>query len=585
MQYSWLPQEARQLVPRAPPAVIISQQRYERITSNATQAPKKEQQRQWQQRQRDQEQLRAGGEELLRQFGGRKLCSSIQEQCITEQRAQEQHKKAAIREAREKSALDRSEEQRVRAERIAKAQLLLEQLRPGPRELQCARLQSQVMRSVNVQRQLQMDFAQIMRAQRALDRRVYGEQVLLGLEQAQRQQAEQCQQQVEHKRELQLAIQQRRQERASEREAQLKQERAERERHEREVQQQEAKEREAQAQRQRQRREHALAALAMAKQQEQRLQMLDEVEQSKCEVHNEAKGQLDALKRELGKQRMQRRLLRNEQLALEIKPRLHYSAGEDLARHERQLAAMREAHSAEQRAHRERLEVAIGERVQTQRQEQAAALVARQQAEEQRRQDEAQRLQNEQIYLNFKRDERQQRLRGMHALRGQLDKQLQERAAVEAQPEINYNRNAVLETMREDEFFFNYAHQLMTTARNEGCPLKPFVRAVQQYKSDNHIDAGIRVPRHLVSKLTMGLRTEGDSQAATKQPEQPLQDSKEEQQRLSRIREKLQEIEKLVREEALERAKDNSETTKPQESPSPPNLKLNLTGKTNRTES
>ncbi|XP_030081863.1 uncharacterized protein LOC115483756, partial [Drosophila hydei] len=61
--------------------------------------------------------------------------------------------------AQEESIAVQREEQLRQKQRIEKAQQLLEQLRPGPRELHCAKLQSEVLRGIIAQRQLQTQFA------------------------------------------------------------------------------------------------------------------------------------------------------------------------------------------------------------------------------------------------------------------------------------------------------------------------------------------------------------------------------------------------------------------------------------------
>jgi len=519
MQYSWLPQERRQVTIREKPPLVISLQRYGRLQWNANQLAREKQLQRQQQQQRYEEQLRLGGEELLRWFAGRKLCRTQQEQCFSAQRRQKQEQEQTKQSSQEASLAEQREEQRRQRERIEKAQQLLEQLRPGPRELLCAKLQSEVMRAVNVQRHLQSQFAAAAQQQRTLDKRIYGEQVLNGLEEAQMRHCEQRRQLGEHKRELLQSIKQRQEERNAAKAKELEIAHQERQRNEQQLKEQLDKERATQAHKLQLRREHALAALEATEQRQQRLQMLEEVEQMQCEVHNEAKAKLDSLKIDQARQRVQRRLQRNEQLAKELAPRLHYSAGEDQARHARQLDEMRRAHSVEQQTRRQRLEKVKSERLAMQRSEQKQAEMAKERAENERREDVERRLQNELIHVQFKRQQRQEQLRRQHELRAQLDKQQQLLLEDQARPGTNYNRLAQLECLREDAFFVDYAHRLMVEAHNKNCPLKPFLRVVEQYKSENRICAEIRIPPHLITKLTMGRRTKGDSLAEKEQQE------------------------------------------------------------------
>jgi len=125
---------------------------------------------------------------------------------------QDEHLEAK-RQAEEEAKASRLEHQKTRRERIEAAQKLLEQLRPGPRELQCARLQSEVMRSINAQQKVQAEFAKATRRQEELDRKIYQEQVLRGFEDAQLRHREQCQQLAEHKKELLQLIAERERER------------------------------------------------------------------------------------------------------------------------------------------------------------------------------------------------------------------------------------------------------------------------------------------------------------------------------------------------------------------------------------
>ncbi|KAM8708948.1 hypothetical protein ACLKA7_015852 [Drosophila subpalustris] len=561
MQYSWLPQERRQVTIREKPPLVISLQRYGRLQWNANQLAREKQLQRQQQQQKYEEQLRLGGEELLRRFAGRKLCQTQQQQCFSAQRRQKEELEEIKQHSQEASLAERREERRQQRARIEKAQQLLEQLRPGPRELLCAKLQSEVMRGINAQRQLQSQFAAAAAERRSLDKRIYNEQVLNGLEEVQLRHSEHRRQLGEHKRELFQSIKQRQEEREAAKAKELEIARQERQRNEQQLKDQLDKERAAQAHKLQQRREHALAALVATEQRRQRLQMLEEVEQLQCEVHNEAKAKLDSLKIDQARQRVQRRLQRNEQLAKELAPRLHYSAGEDLARHERQLDEMRRAHSVEQQKRQRRLEKAKTERLEMQRAERDQAEMAMEKAKIERREDVERRLQNELIHVQFKQQQRQEQLRRQHELRIQLDKQQQQLLEDQARPGTNYNRLAQLECLREDAFFVDYAHRLMAEARDKGCPLKPFLRVVEQYKSENRIGAEVRIPPHLVTKLTMGRRTKGDSLAVKQQQEKKKTESEgndqapnEEENCMKNIKENLKKIEALVLAEAKQKA-------------------------------
>lgn len=544
MQYSWLPQERRQVRIREKPPLVISLQRYARLQANANKAAEQQRQESQKQRQLSEEQVRLGGEELLRRFAGRNLCATEQEQCRRDRLQQQQEEQLAKERAQEESIAVQREEQLRQKQRIEKAQQLLEQLRPGPRELHCAKLQSEVLRGIIAQRQLQTQFAAANEQQQALDRRIYSEQVLNGLEEAQLRQQQRSQQLGEHKRELLKSIEQRQLERNAEKAEQQELERLERQRNQLQVKQQLDKERTEQAAKVQQRRQYALASLEAAEHQRKQQQLLDKVELTLCEVHNEAKARLDNLKIDLAKQRVQRRLQRNAQLAQQLAPRLHYSASEDQRRHERQLAEMRRTHSVEQQERRQRREQSKAQRLATQQVEQQHAEAAKQQAKLEHSDDVARRLENERIHVQFKRQLRQEQLRRQHELRAQLDKQEQQRRDEQARPETNYNRLAQLECLREDARFVDYAHRLMVEAQTRGCPLQPFMRVLAQYKSANRIGAEVRVPRHLITKLTMGRRTKGDSPAAKQQR------TSEEDEYNKRIAETLKKIEALVLEDA-----------------------------------
>ncbi|XP_022229965.2 trichohyalin [Drosophila obscura] len=563
MQYSWLPQERRALIIREKPPLVISNKRFARIQANASQAAKQERQYRQQLRDQAEEQLRAGGEELLRQFGGRKLCITEAEQCRREVQQMREQELVAKRLAEEESAAARREAQRSQKQRIAAAKKLLEQLRPGPRELQCARLQSEVLRSVQAQRQVQVVFTQALERQREQDRRIYHEQVHNGIEEAQRRQAERCQQLGEHKQDLLSAIAERARERQAAKAEEYEQARQERERNQRQLREQQRKDDEKQVARRRQKRQEALASLAMAEQRQQRLLMLEEVEQAQCDIHNEGKGRLEQMKRDIARSRVQQRIQRNEKLALELAPRLHYSAGEDEARHKRQLVEMQKAHSAEQARRRQSREQAKTTRLAIQREAEQLAQASRQQAEADKRDAVDLRLKNDLVHVQFKRQQRQEQLQRMRQLRQQLDEQVRQRHEEETRPDTNYNREAQLECLREDAFFFDYARQLMDEAQARGCPLKPFVRAVGQYKNENRIGAGIRVPPHMVTRLPMGRRTAGDSPAeAEVKAKSSVEEAKlaeEEQQQRRNIEESLKMIETLMLAEATAKEQSKKE--------------------------
>lgn len=338
----------------------------------------------------------------------------------------------------------------------------------------------------------------------------------------------------------------------------------ERERNERMMKDQQAKEKELQAAKQRKKKDEALASLVMSDQRQKRLQMLEEMEQVRCDIHNKAKGDLEQLKRDRAKERVEQRIRRNEKLAKELAPRLHYSAQEDEERHKRQLEEMRKVHSAEQAKWRKSKEQAKNARLAVQREEEELAKKSRQKAEEDRRLAEEQRLQNHLTNVQFKRQQREEHIQRIRKLRQDLDEQVKKRIEEETRPGTNYNREAQLEELREDAFFFDYAHQLMDEAQAKGCPLKPFIRAVGQYKNDNRIGAEIRIPRHMITRLPMGRRTQGDSQAEGKEKPSDKQEpnskelSKEEKLLRQKIQENLKKIEELV----LQEGKDKDDQKK-----------------------
>ncbi|XP_016997085.2 trichohyalin isoform X1 [Drosophila takahashii] len=555
MQYCWLPQERREPVFREKPPVVLSSSRYQRIRANASQAAKQEQLHQQELRSQADEKLRIGGEELLRKFAGRNLCITREEECARElKQMQDQHLEAK-RLAEEETKASRLEHQKTRKDRIEAAQKVVEQLRPGPRELQCARLQSEVMRSVNVQREVQAEFAKANQRQQELDRKIFQEQVLRGFEEAQQRHKEQCQQLGEHKKELLQLIAERERERQATKAKELEEALQERERNHRMLRDQQDKEKELLASKQRQKREEALASLVMSEQRQKRLQMLEEVEQVQCDVHNKAKGHLEKLKRDRAKERVEQRIRRNEKLAKELAPRLHYSAREDEERHKRQLEEMRKVHSAEQAKRRQAREQAKNARLAVQREEEELARKMRQKAAEDRKEAEKLRLQNDLTNVQFQRQQRLEHLQRIRELRRELDDQVKKRFEEETRPGTNYNREAQLEELREDAFFFDYARQLMDEAKAKGCPLKPFIRAVGQYKSENRIGAEIRIPRHMVTRLPMGRRTQGDSKAEGKEQSLEKQEpnasqlSKEEMILRQKIEENLKSIEELVLQE------------------------------------
>lgn len=556
MQYSWLPQERRQLRIREKPPLVISLQRYARLQANAKQEAKAEQLQRREQQQLHEEQLRRGGEELLLRFAGRNVCPTQEQQCSSAQRRHQEQLQQTKQRVQEESVAERRERQRQQRVRIEKAQQLLEQLRPGPRDLLCAKQQSEVLRGIHAQRQLQTQLATVAAEQRAQDQRVYGEQVHNGLEEAQRRHSERMRQLNEHKRELRESIEQRQQERNAVKAQELEMARQERQRNEEQREQQLAKERAAVAAKMQLRRQHACASLLANEQRRQRLQMLEEVEQLKCDVHNEAKAVLERLKIDRGRQRVQQRLQRNHKLAQELAPRLHYSAGEDQARHKRQLEEMRRAHSVEQQTRRQRLQQTREQRVSMQREEQEQAAAVREQEKAERRESVERRLQNELIHLQFQRQQRQEKLRRECQLRAELAKQEKLQKEEQARPDINYNRLAQLEELREDAYFVDYALRLMIEARDKGCPLEPFMRTLEQYKQNNRIGAVVRVPRHLITKLTMGRRTQGDSTAERLAAEAKEKDCAEEEKYRKSIAENLKKIEDLVKQQKRESSKE-----------------------------
>lgn len=418
-------------------------------------------------------------------------------------------------------------EERKRSEKLAKAQNLIEQLKPGPKQLHSAAMQSEVLRARNVQRNINKEFEKAIKQQECMDKMACQQQALGFMEEDVQRQIERHQAMNVYKKEMLETINESTKQRTEYKKQLIKEQQAAREAMDQEIKAQIEKEKAIMEKKRAALRKNALEAMKMVEQRRLSMvllifrrniyppistlgeRMTEEIENRLCCVYNLGKQDLDAAKQEEKKptpeeekkQEMQVQFLRCIQAKNEA---------EDDERVRRDISRMQLKFTAEEQEKIRKDKAAKQARIEAYMRELQQQKEAKRRSEEEKRYDMATRFKNCEVNRLFEDAQKQQRQAKMQDTRKTLHEQMEQKKRNEKEDRELMRTCESNQEEREDKFFFEYARNLMEDAHKKDRPLYPFVKVVQQYKRDRGIDCERKTPKHLLSQVNIGTRQPGD---------------------------------------------------------------------------
>ncbi|XP_017465344.1 PREDICTED: trichohyalin [Rhagoletis zephyria] len=479
--------------------IVLSSQRYNRLLKNSNQVDELRAQKEIEEEQKYKEYLKQGSDQLVAHFKGN--IQRTQDEKLAEIKANMEQK---ITKMQEDFHQTKENEERKRSEKLAKAQNLVEQLKPGPKQLHSAALQSEVLRARNVQRNINKEFERAVKKQECMDKLACEQQALGFMQEDQARQMERQQNMNTYKKEMLHTIKETGKQRMEYKKQLIKEQQDAREAMDQEIKAQIEKEKAIMEKKRAALRKNALEAMKMVEQRRLRERMTEEIEDRLCCVYNLAKKDWDVVKKEEDqkkttheekKQEMQARFLRCIQTKTEAT---------DEERVRRDISRMQLKFTAEEKEKIRKDKAAKQARIEAYMHELQQQKEAKRRAEEERRYDVATRFKNCEVNRLFKEAQKKKRLNEIHDTRATLKEQIELKKRIENEDRQQMRTCEDNKDEREDKFFFEYARNLMEDAHKKDRPLYPFVKVVQEYKRDRFIDCERKTPKHLMTHINIG---------------------------------------------------------------------------------
>uniref|UniRef100_A0A1I8NCJ4 Trichohyalin-plectin-homology domain-containing protein n=1 Tax=Musca domestica TaxID=7370 RepID=A0A1I8NCJ4_MUSDO len=503
--------------------VVLSSQRFNKIVNNATAMDKSKARQKFDEEKKLVEQLKEENDKMVAKFKGNM------------QRTQEQ-KMQQIKDDLEKKTKDAKEsfeqtkenEAQKRREKIAKAQQLIEKLKPGPRQLHTAVLQSEVLRARNVQREINEEFKKAVIKQEREEKMLCQGQAMSWINEEQQRLKDKQKNTNLYKEELLQTINENQKVRTDQRKQQLKEQLASREIYDSELKAHLEREKALMEKKREAQRKNALEAMKMVEQRRMRDKLTDEVEDRLCCVYNAGKRQLDVLRNEQSKKISDDQQQKIQDQVKKLTAIEDNTEAKESERVRRDISTMQLKFTAEEQEKIRKDKAAKKARIEAYMREMEQQKEAKRRAEEEKRFEMAQRFKNEEVNQKFAEKQQQERLTKAREARDFLNKQIEENQRNKlAQKQANRTCNEE-KTQQEDKFFFEYARNLIEDAQQKGRPLYPFAKAVNEYKKENDIACERKIPKHMETHISIGRAqpneaTSNDKEKPSKTREEILQ--------------------------------------------------------------
>ncbi|XP_073830770.1 uncharacterized protein [Musca autumnalis] len=479
--------------------IVLSSQRYNKIINNATTMDKSKTQQQLEEEKRYMEKLKEENDKLVAKFKGN--MQRTQEQKLQQIKDDLEKKTQNAKESYEQT---KENEAQKRREKIAKAQQLIEKLKPGPRQLHTAVLQSEVLRARNVQREINEEFKKAVQKQENEEKIMCQGQAMSWINEEQQRLKEKQDKANAYKEELLQTINDNHKERTDQKRQQLKEQRLAREMYDSDMKAHMEREKAIMEKKREAQRKNALEAMKMVEQRRMRDKITDEVEDRLCCVYNAGKRQLDALRSEQTKKISDEQQQKINEQVKKLTAIEDNTEAKESERIRRDISTMQLKFTAEEQEKIRKDKAAKKARIEAYMREMEQQKEAQRRAEEAKRFEMAQRFKNEEVNQKFLEKQQQERLANAREMREFLNKQIEENQRnklAQRQASITCNED---KTEQEDKFFFEYAKNLIEDAQQKGRPLYPFAKAVYEYKKENDIECERKVPRHMETHISIG---------------------------------------------------------------------------------
>uniref|UniRef100_A0A1A9ZAZ4 Trichohyalin-plectin-homology domain-containing protein n=1 Tax=Glossina pallidipes TaxID=7398 RepID=A0A1A9ZAZ4_GLOPL len=490
--------------------IVLSSQRYNKITNNAFKSDKIKAQQKAEEEHNHREYLKAGNDQLVAHFKGN--MQRTQEKKMQEMKEQMEKKEQQVKESYEQAKENAAQK---RSEKIAKAQQMLERLKPGPRELHSAVLQSEVLRARNIQRSINEEFKKAIKLQESETQKRCENQGMSWINDEQRRLAERQKNTNSYKQELLQTISENQRQKAEQKKQIIREQQAARDNIDSEMKAQIAKEKAIMEKKKALLRKNALEAMKMVEQRRLRDRMVEEVEDRLCCVYNTGKRQLDNMRAEQAQKILNDKQSKVEEQVKQLTLADGAAKAAESERLRRDISTMQLKFTAEEEKKVRKVKAAKQARIVAYLEEMQEQKKNERKLEEEKRFEMAQRYKNAEVDCLFNEAEKLEKANRIREMRNKVNEQIEETKRIELAQKQAFERTCPDDEIENiHKFFLEYAHTLMEDAQKKGRPLFPFIKVIQKYKRDNMIDCERKTPKHLESHISIGVEGPGTSKSA-----------------------------------------------------------------------
>ncbi|XP_055914316.1 CAP-Gly domain-containing linker protein 1-like [Eupeodes corollae] len=453
--------------------------------------------------------LKKGSDELVAKWG--RSFKQTQEQKHIDMEA-----KFAEKNQKEKEEFQKVKEKddNIRREKIARAEELVQKLKPGPKELKSAAMQSETLKARAFQRNINKEFEETLKKQNVEKALQMERQAMPWIEEEQKRISNSIQRNNQNKAELLNTINEKARQKT---ENMAKTVAAEKEANnlcDKEIKAQINREQELLKRKREALRKNALEAMIMVEQRRAREQYQDKLQGQLISIYNEGKKKMEDIKKDHEAQARQDQAQRNALNAQKLLAVLPDTIKEEENRLRKDISTIQLQFSAQEKEKIQRSRQQKYARIQEYFKEFNAKKELEQRKIEENRFALANRLKNDEVNVAFAEKQMQEKIKNAQAMRKSLREQIEERKLTEAEEKEYDKKLSTVNFEKDDNFFFDYAKKLVADAVKKDRPLYPFVKAVNQYKKDNLIDSDRKLPPHLESHLCIGVKTSEDEMMA-----------------------------------------------------------------------
>ncbi|XP_055843528.1 calponin homology domain-containing protein DDB_G0272472-like [Episyrphus balteatus] len=454
--------------------------------------------------------LKKGSDELVAKWG--RSFKQTQEQKLVDR-----EKKFAEKAQKEKEDYQKIKEkdENIRREKIARAEELVQKLKPGPKELQSAAMQSETLKARAFQRNINKEFEETLKKQSAEKALQMERQAMPWIEEEQRRISNSIQRNNQNKADLLKTINEKARQKAETTAQAISAEKVANSLCDKEIKAQIDREQELLKRKREALRKNALEAMIMVEQRRAREQYQDKLQGQFISIYNEGKKKMEEIKKDHevhSRQDHGQRNTLNAQKLIALQPD---TVKEEENRLRKDISTIQLQFTAQEKEKIQRSRQQKYARIQEYFKELNAQKERDQRKIEENRFALANRLKNDEVNAAFLEKQKQDKIQNAQAMRKALAEQVEERKIIEAEEKENDKQLARVRFEKEDKFFFDYANKLVADAVKKDRPLYPFVKAINQYKKDNEIDVDRKLPRHLESHLRIGVKTPENEMAGS----------------------------------------------------------------------